>query len=195
MLPFVSSHSSFDPTLCIRRKTKMVHKITIDERRYIFDLYKTNSARRTAQLFNEAHPNRPPIVQSTVSKLIAKFQQTGSLQNRRRSGRPSKRRDAEVQFNVLAHFIENPRISTRAVAVNMQISQKVVLDILHDHRFFPYKGRRLHFMEENQKPPRLAFAQEMREMLDNEEDILSRTLFTDESMFVLRHSFNTQNSR
>lgn len=173
----------------------MVQYLTIEQRRHIFDLYKTNPARRVVQLFNEENPNRPPIVHSTVSKIVAKFSETGSLHDRHRSGRPSKRRDDEVAFNVLAQIVENPRISSRIVAANVDVSQKTVLNILHDHGFYPYKARVLHYMSQADKLPRLAFANEMRQMIDNDEDVVSRILFTDESLFVLKHAFNTQNSR
>ena len=40
------------------------------------------------ELFNQEHPDRPPIARSTVSKLVAKFTETGSVHDLPRQGRP-----------------------------------------------------------------------------------------------------------
>ena len=39
-------------------------------------------------LFNEVHFERPPIARSTVSRIVAKFNQTGNVRDVPRCGRP-----------------------------------------------------------------------------------------------------------
>lgn len=173
----------------------MVQYLSVKLRQEILYLYNGNSARRTAQLFNENYPNRAPINHSTVLKIVNKFKTTGSLHDRPRSGRPSLRNDEETLFSVLAQAVENPRLSSRNIAKTSGISQKLVLNILHDNAFRSYKAKKVHFMEADDRPRRLRFAQDMRLALNDDENVLSNVLFSDESLFVLRHAFNRQNTR
>jgi transposase len=39
-------------------------------------------------LFNEIHPNRQPISRSNVTRTLNRFNQTGSVKERPKSGRP-----------------------------------------------------------------------------------------------------------
>ena len=39
-------------------------------------------------LFNDIHPNREQVSKSTVSKTLRRFNETGNVRNRQRTGRP-----------------------------------------------------------------------------------------------------------
>lgn len=169
--------------------------LSIEERLQVFNLSRENSARRAAQIFNDNNPNRPPISHSTVVNLVSKFNATGSLANLPKRGRRSKRKDEEIIFDVLAQVVENPHISSRRIAQEAGISQSTALKVLHDNKFRPYKASKLHFLETADAPLRLAFAGDMLTKINGDENYLPRVLFSDESLFTLRHSFNTQNKR
>ncbi|EFN62578.1 hypothetical protein EAG_00244, partial [Camponotus floridanus] len=51
------------------------------------------------------------ISQKTVGKTVSRFEQTGSVKDRPKSGRPKTATDEETSLNVALSFIENPRIS------------------------------------------------------------------------------------
>lgn len=172
----------------------MVRYLTIQERQEIFRLYQTNSAREVARIFNDIHPDRP-ITHGAVLRIERKFNANGSLHDRKRSGRPSKRKNAAIIENVIAIVDENSRIPARVVAMILNISKKTVLNILRHQKYRPYKARRTHWMHENDGPRRLEFANTMLAMIEGDENVVSNILFTDESLFVLKHGFNRQNNR
>jgi transposase len=61
------------------------------------------SHQETCELFNQEHANRPPIARSTVSKIVAKFSETGSVRDLPRQGRPLI--SDETKLNVLLEAI------------------------------------------------------------------------------------------
>ncbi|RCN46827.1 hypothetical protein ANCCAN_07142 [Ancylostoma caninum] len=63
--------------------------LTEEERVPILRLVATRSHEEAAAEFNRLHPNREPIRQSSVTRLIAKFKATSSIVDRPRSGRPA----------------------------------------------------------------------------------------------------------
>lgn len=97
---------------------------------------------------------------------------------------------------VIGYVEGNPHISTRALAKETNQARSTIQNILHDHGYVPYKARKVHFMNAGADHyNRLAFAQAMTERMNSDEHFLRRVLFSDESLFVLRDSFNTQNKR
>lgn len=90
------------------------------------------------ELFNNVHQERAPISRSTVSKIVLKFTETGSVRDRLKSGRP-KICD-ETKLNVLLSYQDNPHSSTRQVGRQIQnIGYKSVQNILHKEKCHPYK--------------------------------------------------------
>lgn len=70
---------------------------------------KTRSYEDVARLFNDTHPDRPPIAKSTVSKTVIRYQQTGSVKDRPKSGGPKTAKSEEKNLDVCLSVIENPQ--------------------------------------------------------------------------------------
>ena len=49
-------------------------------------------------LFNEVHFKRPLIIRSTVSRIVAKFNQTGNVRDVPRCGRPQRNDNTKVVY-------------------------------------------------------------------------------------------------
>lgn len=79
---------------------------------------KIRSHEEACQFFNAENPNRAPISRSTVSKIVAKFAETGSVKDRARQGRP--RIEEDRRLNILLEIQDNPHTSTRNIARIMQ---------------------------------------------------------------------------
>ena len=88
-------------------------------------------------LFNEVYPNRPPISQSTVSKIIKKYSDTVSVKDKARSGRSKSVSESEAALNVLLAVEENPRQSREDLARDYDISVRSVGRILGKEKFHP----------------------------------------------------------
>ncbi|PIO56728.1 hypothetical protein TELCIR_21871 [Teladorsagia circumcincta] len=105
-----------------------------EERLQVLQLVANRSHEEVALMFNKLHPNREPIRQSSVSRLIAKFKETGSIVDRRRCGRPKSLTDHVNAAAVLNLFRRNPGKSLRQMAVEMGMSRSSVHRILQAHK-------------------------------------------------------------
>ena len=92
--------------------------------------------RATTRCFNEIHPDRP-IDHKYVSNLIRKFQETHSVKDRIRSGRPTVNENTEIE--ILAHVITNPQQSLTQISQKSVTPPTTVRRILKKHKFHPYK--------------------------------------------------------
>ena len=69
--------------------------------------------RAIADDFNRRHPERPPITQIAVGKLICKFKETGSVDDRERSGRRPSVTDEASSISILAAVSKSPHKRSR----------------------------------------------------------------------------------
>ncbi|ETN76104.1 hypothetical protein NECAME_11906, partial [Necator americanus] len=87
--------------------------LTEEERAQILRLVAKRSHEEAAAEFNRLHPERVPIRQSSVTRLIAKFKATGSIADRPRSGRPKTLSRGVNAAAIVALAVENPDKSLR----------------------------------------------------------------------------------
>ncbi|CAH2282205.1 Hypothetical predicted protein [Pelobates cultripes] len=59
---------------------------------------------------------RKPTYHSAVTKLSKKFQETGSVHDKRRSGRPKTATDEESSTKILAAYAKSPYKSSRQLS-------------------------------------------------------------------------------
>ena len=76
-------------------------------------------------LFNEVHFERPPIARSTVSRIVAKFNQTGNVRDVPRCGRPQI--NDNTKLNLLLSLEDNPHVTTTEMALQENVSQSFVV--------------------------------------------------------------------
>jgi transposase len=95
------------------------------------------SQRQVAQEFNTRHPEKNPTTQSTIRKLVSKFKETGSVADKRRSGRPPVAE--EIREGVVAKFHASPRKSIRRTSMELGVLKSTVHDILKKEKFHPYE--------------------------------------------------------
>lgn len=93
-------------------------------------------ARRTARVFNARHPEKN-VTHSYVMKLVRKFEEIGSVCNKKNT-RP-RILDEVAQVEVLGHFAADPTMSIRKVSNVTNISIGSVQKVLKKNKFFPYK--------------------------------------------------------
>lgn len=148
----------------------------------------------TAEMFHERHPFRPKPAVSTVQRLITRFRNTGSVLNKKKV-RPKSATNDEVATGVLANVSVDPHISTRRLAGDHGISQASVINILRAHKYHPYKMQLRHTLLDADYPKRREFCEwALRKLHENpawSEDVV----FSDEALFYLNGTVNTQNYR
>lgn len=82
-------------------------------------------------LFNQSfREGMTPISKSTVSRTVSRFEQTGSVKDRLRSGRPSTATNDEKSLEVLQSCYEDRETSIRNIAQELDISVGSVHTVL-----------------------------------------------------------------
>lgn len=173
------------PYLTERHKIEILMMIGYGDR--------TRTQNEVTHLFREKYPNLPPISRSTVSKIEKQFRENGHFRqtnNHRRSALSE-----EVKINVLLSVEENPHVSTRQIARELEISQSSVERVLKVEKFHPYKITILQELTEDDPDRRLQFCEQMMDLLDRNVLQIENVLFSDESTFMLNGEVNRQNCR
>lgn len=174
----------------------MPQNLSNEMRTEIFMLHTTHSVQKAAQIFNERYPERvAPLAPSTVSKIWNKFQLTGSVHNRKKSGRPATSVNDENTIAIMAQVQLNPHSTTRSLSRDAGISKGSVSTILKKNKFHPYKMVILHKLKPEDLPKRVDFCTKYLDMVSNSFRVPYKVLWTDESIFTLKGWINKQNYR
>ncbi|XP_018375240.1 PREDICTED: uncharacterized protein LOC108769006 [Trachymyrmex cornetzi] len=146
--------------------------------------------------FNETFRNGlTPISKSTVERTIRRFNDTGSVKDRPKTGRPMTTTNFDNSLNVLLSFIDDPHSSTRKVSQEHEISTMSVHKILKKNGFHPYKVNLVHELNEDDFDRRVEFCEYMMSRIDDDHNFLSRIVFSDEATFQLNGTLNRHNCR
>lgn len=159
------------------------------------DQGRERSYEETRQIFNQRFPQRPPISKSVVEKTVKRFLETGSVQDRPRSGRPLTANSPEKTEEVLLTYVENPRTSTRKAAQATDTDKRSVGRILKKHHYFPYKCQSVQELKEGDYEKRVEYCETLRGKIDEDPDFLNYVVFTDEATFYLNGTVNKHNDR
>lgn len=145
-------------------------------------------------LFNETHPNRPPISQSTVSRIENKFRDLGHVRDKPRVGRPPAL-DENRQLDALLMVQENPHSTLVEVASHVDTSKNTVFRLLHKQKFHPYKVHLVQELSDDDFDRRVQFSETMMELSNANPCLIRNIVFSDEATFFLNGTVNKQNCR
>uniref|UniRef100_A0A3Q3KZL0 DUF4817 domain-containing protein n=1 Tax=Mastacembelus armatus TaxID=205130 RepID=A0A3Q3KZL0_9TELE len=173
----------------------MSKRLTRDERIEIVLISGERSNRVIAADFNARHPTRPPISHATVSKLLAKFRETGSVLDLPKCGRMKTVTNEQTSVAVLASFSKSPQRSTRRMSLESGISRTSLRRILATHKLHPYKLQLLQHLNEDDPDRRTQFAEWAKQKLEQDPQFTQKILFSDEANFYVNGEVNKQNHR
>lgn len=112
-----------------------------------------------SRLYAERFPNRPRPNPQRFTNLIIRARETGHLQTHQgRDGRPGRHRrilDAEKQILNLAD--ENPSTSTRRIARQLGVSNRIVWRTLRGNQLYPFYVQRVQALQPQDYPLRVDF--------------------------------------
>jgi hypothetical protein len=134
------------------------------------------------------------IAQSTVSKILHKFHETGSVKDLPKTGRP-KTVNNEQRENVMLAVVENPHVSVRQIAREHTLTKSAVHEVLRKERWHPYKPCVVQELLEDDLERRLQFCEDVTIRLQKNANFHKNILFTDEATFCLNGTINKQNTR
>uniref|UniRef100_A0AAZ1XUQ9 DUF4817 domain-containing protein n=1 Tax=Oreochromis aureus TaxID=47969 RepID=A0AAZ1XUQ9_OREAU len=173
----------------------MLKRLTREERIEIVLISGERSNRVIAADFNARHPTRPPIPHATVSKLLAKFRETGSVLDLPKCGRKKTVTNEETSVAVLASFSKSPQRSTRRMSLESGISRTYLQRLLATHKWHPYKLQLLQHLNEDDPDQRTEFAKWANQKLEQDPQFTQKILFSDEANFYVNGEVNKQNHR
>lgn len=145
------------------------------------------------QLFPAKFQNRPIPHQATISRLVCRFEETGSVQARKKSGRPKSATSQETATAVLAAIEAGPHSSVRQLSSDAGISTGSVHSILKKAGYHPYKLKFVQELGEGDSDRRIEFCEWALEKANADRGFLFNLCMSDESTFSLHREVNTQN--
>ena len=150
------------------------------------------NASRAAQLYRERFPNREVPGHRFFTNLHRRLRETGSFRvNRLETGRPRNNHQEEI----IQHFEEHPRDSTRSAAQILGISSNaLVWRVLHEHHLHPYHFQRVQSLLPADHGPRLQYARWFLDKEATDSNFSKKVLFTDEACFTRGGVFNQHNN-
>lgn len=165
---------------------------SVEERVEMIKLFFRNndSARTTAALFNERHPQKN-VSAAYVVQLVAKFDATGSVGNKKRV----YERDEAREVAVLGHVAMDPTLSTRKLSDVSGVSRTTIMRMLKQHKFHPFKIRLVQELNEDDSDRRLQFCEVVSEMINGNQNYMFDICFSDECSFYLNGIVNRHNCR
>jgi hypothetical protein len=150
---------------------------------------------RTAELFHNKYPTRPKPSQAYISKLIAKFRQTGSVKDKRKTGRRKTATGAEATARTISTVGVCGRTSVRRLARQLNYSPASVHRILRETKFKPFKANVHQTLERGDGDARSEFCSKMIDLINADPTLLARICFSDECTIYLDGTFIRQNNR
>lgn len=161
----------------------------------VLEFGKTNSVTIVQRSFRRIHHNTPPSNKS-ILKWYNDFTERGCICDQRRghSGRPAVSED--VVERVRDTYLRSPKKSTRRCSRELQLPQRTVCKILRKRlRFTPYKLQLVPKLYPQDQKTRFEFCTSFQESMENDPDLLSKIIFSDEATFHLSGKVNRHNVR
>ena len=138
--------------------------------------------------------NKTPPSRNTILRWHTRFLQDGNMAHQGGNGRP-RVSDQNVE-DVRLLFENNPRLSIRQAEALLNISRSTIQRILRNClQLYPYKMQNLHGITNSDKMRRISWARHCQNQPEGMSEYLSKIVFSDECIFRLNGSVNTQNVR
>lgn len=134
------------------------------------------------------------ICRSTVHRVIFRFCELGTLEERKRTGRPPSVNTPAIRNKVKKRISRNNCVSMREMARQLNIAESSLRLVVHKSlKLRSFKFQKAHMLTEAMKQQRLQKCRKLSEMLRSEPQMI--ILFTDEKLFTVEQAHNRQNHR
>ena len=153
--------------------------------------HKLKSPTAVQRKFRNEFGQDPPHTDS-IKRWFKNFMETGSILDRKRSGRRSI--DEETVDAVRVAFHRSPRKSIRVASNELVIPRSAVHKVLHKRlRLHAYKLQIVQALKPDDYLCRAAFAEEILQRIDDDNDYLNSVVFSDEATFHVSGKVNKHN--
>ncbi|CAF3931381.1 unnamed protein product [Rotaria sp. Silwood1] len=143
--------------------------------------------------FRNEFPDEKVPTRQTMSRLAKKFDETGSIEDEPRSGRPITIRTGENRQLVSQTFLLNPRTSQKRASDDLHISRTSLQRLMKDLNLRAYKPRLLQALNEDDPDRRVEFCEWILDSTQDDQTLLDQILWTDETTFKTNGHVNRHN--
>lgn len=150
-----------------------------------------NSAEASRQLAIQYDINPPQG--RNIKAIVYKFEETGSVADATRSGRPKLATCDAMGDRIVAAINRSPQKSTRRLSSELDISQSSVMRLLHQRKLKPYIPRLVQKLHDGDQDRRVEFCEKMLGMIDEDNTFIDRIWWSDEATFKLNGHINRHN--
>lgn len=167
-----------------------------EQRVFIVEHYfASRSYARVVDEFRRNYPDSAVPNNSSITRLIERFRECGSVADRKRTGRPVILTEAKMA-DIGQKMLRSPSTSLRKVSAQLQISYGSAQKAMKKLHLRAYHVRCVQELKELDKRKRLDYCTWFRAFVDNHGIAkLDRVFFSDEAWFHLSGYVNSQNSR
>lgn len=149
------------------------------------------NAYEARRLYEQKFPQRTIPSEKTFRALDIRLRETGCLLPKKiNSGRPRTETNEE---EILHEIEENPGVSTRQIARNMQINHSTVWRRINEQGLYPFHLTKVQALNEEDYPRRVNFCQWLITRLHEDRQFLNKILWSDEAGFSREGIFNVHN--
>lgn len=153
------------------------------------------NASEARRLYAEAFPNRTLPSDKLFSKLHQRLRENGSFVIKKHdAGRPKTVTTPETEEYVLRRVEENPSISTRTIATELNINRTLVWKIFREQLLYPYHFQRVQALLAPDYDSRLGFSRFILGKIAENQNFTANILFTDEAIFTNNRIINFHNN-
>jgi hypothetical protein len=145
--------------------------------------------RQFRRLYKKAAPTRV-----TIRRWLKQFEDTGSVLHKKGAGRP---RTSVIDVErVRTAFLRSPQKSVRQASRELQLPPATVHKVMHKRLgLHAYKIQMVQELKPHDGPLRKAFAIDMLERIENDQNFLKNVVFSDEATFHISGKVNRHNCR
>lgn len=170
----------------------MSRKLTLEERKFVLKKYwKTENAQDVIRDWC-LHFSTDPPTRLTIYRIRDKFEETGSVTDAPRSGRPTMCTEENVA-TVSEAFARSPQKSLRRGSAEMGIKRTSLRKILTELNMKPYIPRLIHGLLEDDPDRRSQFCEHFVSLCEDNTTFLNQIVWTDEAAFKLSGHVNRHN--
>lgn len=184
------------PTNQKEEENKMAgRRLSLDQKVKCVRLFSKTNNISEVQRQMEVEFGRPKPTRDTIARLNKTFDETGSVGEGKRSGRPKSVVTPENKEIVMQELNRSPdkAKSQRRLSSVLNIKRRSLQRIMKDLKLRPYHPRLINALQEDDPDRRLQFAEEWMTMLQNNPDLATHVIWTDEAKFHLSGCVNRHN--
>lgn len=173
----------------------MNRKLTTEQRVFVLQTWwkHDHSYSDVCDLFVERFPNVEPPSRQGIHKLNSRFEQTGSVAELPRSGRPTSV-CTEENLNVVAQcYVQSPTKSQRKASSEYEIPRTSLQRIQKKLKLRPYRPTLLQGLNEDDPDRRLEFCESYVIRCEADTNFYKTILWSDEATFKINGRVNRHN--